>query len=512
MIKRRDFVTCAGAATLVQAAAPAVWTEPAAARAASSPLSRAADADHGAGMAPSPASALGSADAGSSAAPADFTLHIAPAALEVAPSHFVSTSAYNGTAPGPLLRMREGKPVTVEVVNDSDTAELVHWHGLFLPPEIDGSEEEGTPPIPPGARRRYQFTPSPAGTRWYHSHAMAVGDLHRSTYTAQFGFLLIDSGSDPGRYDQELFLALREWEPFYTDQPMDTDDIGVLGPQPERPATFNTSRPNGLEATSQLFSVNDKALGSGEPIRVREGSRVLLHLLNASALENRTIALPGHEFYVLALDGNPVPAPRAVKVLTLGPGERVDAYVEMNRPGVWVLGSTFDPLRRAGLGVVVEYANQHREARWEAQPGEQWDYTVFGHAASAAPARPAPDHTIDMVFEKIPSGAGQFDLWTVNGKPYPHDREFVLEQGRRYRLVFHNRTDDSHPVHLHRHRFELVDVNGKPSSGILKDTVIVPVYGRVSVDLVADQPGLTLFHCHIQQHMDFGFKALFRYA
>ncbi len=497
MIRRRDFVTYTGAAALYEAASPKLWATAAAAHEATP-------------QEPPQAPADAATDAGADAGPADFTLRIAPAALEVAPSHFVSTAAYNGTAPGPLLRMREGKPVTVEVINDSDTPELVHWHGLFLPPEIDGSEEEGTPPIPPGARRRYRFTPQPAGTRWYHSHAMAMGDLHRSTYTGQFGFLMVDSGSDPGRYDQELFLALREWEPFYTDQPMDTDDIGVIGPQPERPATLNTSRPNGLEATSQLFSVNDRALGSGEPIRVREGSRLLLHLLNASALENRTIALPGHEFYVFALDGNPVPAPRAVKVLTLGPGERVDAFVEMNRPGVWILGSTFDPLRQAGLGVVVEYANQHHEARWEAQPGEQWDYTVFGN--TAATARPAPDHTIDMVFEKIPSGDGQFDVWTVNGKPYPHEREFVLEQGKRHRLIFRNRSDDSHPVHLHRHRFELVDVNGKSSSGILKDTVIVPVYGRVAVDLVADQPGSSLFHCHIQQHMDFGFKALFRYA
>ena len=117
-----------------------------------------------------------------------------------------------------------------------------------------------------------------------------------------------------------------------------------------------------------------------------------------------------------------------------------------------------------------------------------------------------------MVFEKIPSGAGQFNLWQVNGKAYPHEREFVLQQGERYRLVFRNRTDDSHPVHLHRHLFELVDVNGRPTAGLMKDTVIVPVYGRVTADLVADQPGLSLFHCHIQQHMDYGFKALFRYA
>jgi FtsP/CotA-like multicopper oxidase with cupredoxin domain len=88
----------------------------------------------------------------------------------------------------------------------------------------------------------------------------------------------------------------------------------------------------------------------------------------------------------------------------------------------------------------------------------------------------------------------------------------VLQEGARYRLIFRNRTDDSHPVHLHRHLFELVDVNGKPTAGLMKDTVIVPLYGRVSADLVANQPGLSLFHCHIQQHMDYGFKALFRYA
>jgi FtsP/CotA-like multicopper oxidase with cupredoxin domain len=88
----------------------------------------------------------------------------------------------------------------------------------------------------------------------------------------------------------------------------------------------------------------------------------------------------------------------------------------------------------------------------------------------------------------------------------------MLQKGARYRLVFRNHTDDSHPIHLHRHLFELVDVNSKPTGGIMKDTVIVPLYGRVSVDFAADQPGPTLLHCHIQQHMDFGFKALLRYS
>jgi len=440
--------------------------------------------------------------------PADFTLRIAPIALEIAPSRFISTIGYNGTSPGPVLRMREGKPVVVDVINDTDASELVHWHGLFVPSEVDGAEEEGTPMVPPGGRRRYQFTPKPAGTRWYHSHAMAGADLHRGTYTGQYGFLMVDSGDDPGHYDQEVFLALRDWEPFFTDQPENEMAEGsASGPQPEKPTVFDT-RPNGLEVTSQLFSINDKALGAGEPIRVRAGQRILVHVLNASAIENRQIALPGHQFHVLALDGNRVPSPQSVDVLALGPGERIDAHIDMNQPGVWVLGSTDDMVRNAGLGIVIEYENQHREPQWIAPSKPAWDYTIFGTAAP----RPAPDHTIEMVFEKIPSGAGQFNIWHINGKPYPHEREFVLQEGLRYRLIFRNRTDDSHPVHLHRHLFELVDVNGKSTSGIMKDTVVVPLYGRVAVDLVANQPGLTLFHCHIQQHMDYGFKALFRYA
>jgi len=442
------------------------------------------------------------------ATPADFTLRIAPIALELAPSRFISTIGYNGTSPGPVLRVGEGKPVTVDVINETDAAELVHWHGLFVSPEVDGSEEEGTPPVPPGGRRRYQFTARPAGTRWYHSHAMAGGDLHRGTYTGQYGFLMIDGGDDPGHYDQEIFLALRDWEPYFTDQ-MENEaaEGGGRGPQPEKPAVLDT-RPNGLEVTSQLFSINDKALGAGEPIRVRSGERLLVHLLNASAIENRTIALAGHQFRVVAMDGNRVPSPQLVEVVMLGPGERVDAFIEMNQPGVWILGSTDDGTRNAGLGVVVEYANLHREPQWVPPAKPIWDYTIFGRSSTLA----APEHTIDMVFEKIPSGAGQFNVWHVNGKPYPHDREFLLQEGARYRLVFRNRTDDAHPVHLHRHLFELVDVNGKAAAGIMKDTVIVPLYGRVSVDLVANQPGLSLFHCHIQQHMDFGFKALFRYT
>ena len=112
----------------------------------------------------------------------------------------------------------------------------------------------------------------------------------------------------------------------------DEDDETHTGPLLEKPAVMNTA-PAGLEVTSMTYSINDKALGSGEPIRVREGQRLLVHFLNASAIENRRIALAGHKMKVIALDGNPVPTPQMVDSIFLGAGERIDAVVEMNNPG-----------------------------------------------------------------------------------------------------------------------------------------------------------------------------------
>jgi FtsP/CotA-like multicopper oxidase with cupredoxin domain len=441
----------------------------------------------------------------------DFALEIAPITVELAPNRIISTIGYDGISPGPRLRMKEGVPVTVNVTNKTDVPEYVHFHGLLIPADVDGSEEEGTPVVPPQGSRRYQFTPTPAGTRWYHTHTMSMDDLHRGSFTGQFGFLIVEGASNPGRYDQEHYLALRDWEPYFSNQAMDNDDLDPAGAQPERPAVMDTRQP-GLEVQSDIYSMNDKALGAGEPIRVKTGDRVLFHFLNASAIEMRHLALPGHKFNVIALDGNPVPVPAAVDVLMLGPGERIDAWVEMSQAGVWILGAPEDPVREGGLGIVIEYAGQRRTPQWTPPPKSAWDYTIFGNPPGKPSSQPAPTEKLDMVFEKIPRGAGKFNSFTVNGKPYPHEQEFMLKQGTRYRLTFHNRTDDAHPMHLHRHQLEIAEIYGKATSGVIKDTVVVPTYGRASVDFTADQPGLTLFHCHIQHHMDYGFKALLRYS
>jgi FtsP/CotA-like multicopper oxidase with cupredoxin domain len=96
---------------------------------------------------------------------ADYTLRIATGLAELAPEHIVSTTLYNGQFPGPLLRFREGQRAVVDVYNDTDTPELVHWHGQIIPSDVDGAAEEGTPRVPPHGMRRISFVPRPTGFR-----------------------------------------------------------------------------------------------------------------------------------------------------------------------------------------------------------------------------------------------------------------------------------------------------------------------------------------------------------
>ena len=232
-LTRREFLTIIGAAGLAFAGAPSrsVWAQ-------------------------------------TPAAKADAVLRIGPVRLELAPGRIVQTAGYNGAVPGPILCFREGQQATIEVRNDTGVPELVHWHGLFVPPEVDGAMEEGTPMVMPGQTATYTFTAKPVGTRWYRSHAVAGKDLTHRLYSGQSGFLAIEPTSEPGRYDQEVFLAMHQWEPyFYSVQDR------RQGPPPD----------NGLEVGYKSASFNDTMLGHGEPIRVRQGQRVLFRLLNANA-------------------------------------------------------------------------------------------------------------------------------------------------------------------------------------------------------------------------------------
>jgi len=374
----------------------------------------------------------------------------------------------------------------------------VHWHGLFLPSAVDGALEEGTPLIVPEARARYTFTPQPAGLRWYHTHSMAMGDLSRAQYGGQHGLLWIEPRNNPARYDQECFLVLHDWAGHLL-----ASDDGAMNP------------------SYALSTINGKIMGAAEPLRVKQGQRLLLHVLNSSPTEVHWIALAGHELLVVALDGNPVPTARRVPMLRLAPAERVCATVDLDNPGVWILGEVRKHVQAAGMGMVVEYADQSAAPNWQQPADLIWNYQQFA-AVQPAPESSASPIVVPLVIESKFRGHGSMEGWLINGKSFPETNAAPLEQGQRYRLQFINRSLDDHPLHLHRHSFELRSLGAPLSAtqrstptdvrGIMKDVLLVGAQTRSEVEFTADHPGATLFHCHQQNHMDLGFMMLFTYA
>jgi FtsP/CotA-like multicopper oxidase with cupredoxin domain len=454
---------------------------------------------------------------------ADYTIRIAATAFEIAPNKIISVTTYNGQFPGPLLRFKEGQQVVVDLVNDTDRPEQLHWHGQMVSVDVDGSAEEGTPHIPAHGRRRISFVPKPAGYRFYHTHNRAGADLSAGQYSGQVGHVYIEPKYEPGNYDREVFLVLKEFEPSFSrggDMAQDvlTPVTRIKALEEKGEVTMKASlakgMPHGYEVGYNVFTINGRTLGYGEPIKVKQGERVLFHVLNGSATEIRSLALPGHTFHVVALDGNPVPNPATVPFLWLGTAERVSAIVEMKHPGVWIMGDTSDDDRRHGMGIIVEYAHRVGKAQWIAPPKFRWDYTKFAKPGATAPT---PDETFEMTFAKDNAAEEGFNRWTINGVAYPMTGAmappaFHLHEGRRYRVRMRNESDDLHPIHLHRHSFELTNIMGKATAGVMKDVVMLGGYQEVAFDFVANDPGMTLFHCHQQLHMDFGFMTLFDYV
>lgn len=433
-------------------------------------------------------------------------LQIAPLTLEVAPGRVIRTTAYNGGVSN-VLRLPEGQPVDVEIENLLPTEELVHWHGFAVDLSLDGTAEEGSLAVAAGGRLRYTLPPQQAGSFYVHSHAMSCGSMTAGMYSGQFAFAYVEPRHNPGRYDREVFLSTHEWDAYMVNEAAEQrtmEEMHHLRIDPEE----GEDPGEGWDIRYRIASMNGRAFGHGEPVRVRQGERVLFHLLNGSATEIIELALPGHTFQVVAMDGSPVPHPVSVETVTLGVGERIDALVEMNVPGIWVMGSTDEDVRAAGLGVVVEYAGASGDPLWlDPSTAGEWDYAQFGGSAGPAPNA----DRISLALQRLPVAENGTERWAMTDeKGEIVSAPIRLERNHNYCLTLHNQSNEWHPMHLHRYGFTLARYRGKSIGGLRKDTVLVPPYDSVELLLTPRTAGPALFHCHNQMHMDAGMHAIFQ--
>lgn len=432
-------------------------------------------------------------------------LNLASSSIEIADNRFIRTTSYIDHLPGSVIRLQSDHPTEIRITNNTNEEEFVHWHGLRVSAALDGTPEENSCGVLAEGVLNYTLPPSEPGFYFAHSHVMCEHDLTRGPYSGQLVPMVIGSLACAESFDQEVFLTSHEWEPRIFDTAGNERSLEEMHHlRIDNESEEGEEIPDdGWDIVYHAATINGKILGAGEPIRVRNNERILFRILNASATEHLKLSLPGHYFLIVALDGYPVPKPALVEVLELGVGERLDAIVVMDTPGIWVLGSPDDQHRALGMGVVIEYADRAGKPIWS-PPADTtpWNYLRF---SAVTKNEELSNNNLSYRIERRPSGPDGFERWAM--VPLSSVQE-DLRVGERSRITLYNSSDEAHPMHLHRFPFELTNIAGQPCAGIRKDTVVVPPFQQVQFDVLPDNGGPALLHCHNQMHMDCGLKTL----
>src|SRR6478735_6086492 len=272
----------------------------------------------------------------------EFTLTASEFDWELMADVPVRVWGYNGQMPGPELRVTEGDTVRVTLVNQLPVPTTIHWHGINVPPAMDGVAGLTQEPVNPGERFTYEFTATPAGTRWYHSHTDPAVQVPMGLY----GALIVAPRQPAATYEREYTLLLAEWDTELT--PAVAAGSAPIGPK--------DALLRGGELGADLFLVNGKMHGAIPPLLVTEGERVLLRLIHTGAIPH-PIHTHGHSFQIVATDGNPVPeGARLTKdTVLIGPAERYDLAVVADNPGVWMVHCHIEHHMANGMMTTIWY-------------------------------------------------------------------------------------------------------------------------------------------------------------
>jgi FtsP/CotA-like multicopper oxidase with cupredoxin domain len=377
--------------------------------------------------------------------------------------------AYNGSLPGPLLKTKVGDKVIVHFKNNLAEQTTIHWHGLRISDQMDGSPRVQHP-VEPGAEFTYEFTVPDAGSYWYHPHINTAEQVEKGLYAP---IVVFDPAKDP-TYDAERFLVL--------------DDI--------RLAADGTIAPESPMDGMMSGRFGNMLLTNGRPVKeavasVEQGTVERWRIVNSANARTMQIGVEGASFRVIATDGGLLPEPYTTKKLSVAIGQRYDLEVTYDQPGTAKLSSYVEsadskgnPITTTMSAFTVDVAASDRVPREIAWPS----VTLPDRAA---------DGKATMILDATQTG----DMpWTINGKADSMDPLFTWSQGATLDITIVNKVATEHPFHLHGQFFEILDAK-QPG---LKDVVLVPPSGTVQIRAFIDNPGHWMAHCHILEHAEMG--------
>lgn len=437
-----------------------------------------------------------------------FSLVAAPITLDLGGTT-VDTWAYDGSLPGPELRATAGDILQVRVGNDLPQETTVHWHGLALRNDMDGVPGMTQQAVPVGASMTYRFALAHPGTYWFHPH---VGvQLDRGLYAP----LIIEDPQERGAYDEEHVVVLDDWLDGTGRTP---DDVladllaqGMDTGSGSAPASAVLGGDAG-DVRYPLYLINGRAPDSPHIVSSAPGRRIRFRFINAGGDTAFRVALGGHRMTVTHTDGFPVEPVEGAAIL-IGMGERVDAVATM-QDGVFPLVALAEGKDSVARALIRTGSGQAPPAGMLPAELDGQLITVHQLRATDAVFLPLrrPDRSHDLV---LGGGMGGMGVgmggysWTINGRSYGDRAPLQIREGDNVRLRLQNRTMMFHPLHVHGHTFQVRDSDGR---GARKDTLIVLPRETLTVDLVADNPGQWLVHCHNIYHAEAGMMTQLSYV
>jgi FtsP/CotA-like multicopper oxidase with cupredoxin domain len=430
--------------------------------------------------------------------------------------------------------------------NDSAEPTIIHWHGLTPPFGLDGNPLS-QPPMAPGESADYAFDLTHPGTHWMHSHfglqeqlmlaapLIVRDDAERGIDRQDVVLLLHDFSFTP---PEEILAQLVSGQSAHAGSGTAAMEMGMVrapakgmdhaamghampgmghgdGPQQAMGGMDHGSghAMGSVDLNDVAFDaylVNDRDLSDPEVVQIERGGRVRLRVINAAASTNFWIDLGPVTGRLVAVDGRAV-RPLAGQRFEIAMAQRLDIELEL-------------PAEVAALPIFAQReGDRTRTGLVLAAPGARVE-RVASEAETVAPpvlldlerrlvaAEPLAERAYDRRLATDLTGSMMPYAWSLDGRGFADRVPLEVREGERVELTFVNRTMMSHPMHLHGHHFQIVGLGSAPLKGAMRDTVLVPAMGSVTIAFDADNPGDWPLHCHNLYHMAAGMMTSLRYA
>jgi FtsP/CotA-like multicopper oxidase with cupredoxin domain len=422
------------------------------------------------------------------------------------------------------IRTEVGKRFRVRLENKIEEPSLIHWHGLTPPWQQDGVPGVSGPPIPPGGSADYDFPLRFGGTFWMHSHQglqeqlllaapLIIRDQRDRPDQQEVIMLLADFSFTP---PDQIFAELKKGGmPSMTGaSPATSASGGMKGMGTMAPGMAlggAAAKPDLNDVKYDAFLANDRSLSDPDVVKVEPGGRVLLRIINSSSMSAFHVDLGALDGELTAVDGFPV-ASVVARRFPIAVAQRLDIRLAIPRaPAAHPVLAVLEGENKQ-TGIILRAADapiaRIPDTASAASPALTLDLESRLRAASPLKPRKATrTHTLNL------TGTMAGYVWSINNVPWTKDvPPLAIAKGERVELIFVNQTPMSHPMHLHGHEFQVVEIDGKRFAGAVRDTVLVTPGRRVVVAFDANNPGLWALHCHLLYHLDAGMFTTLRYV